>query len=492
MATQTALEISETPVLLRMAAPERDRLWNIIFQRYPQCEWGTFIRLGFRETSLGLLLTVQGIDDPKENDLKEDSCIVEINPQYIRRILRSTETNLFAIGFVHSHPEDYRTDPSLLDDDMELYLSDLLKGYTPERPFVSLIFSRSNGNLSGSGRVYWKGKLFTVTRFAIEGEPVSLYNHDKPLLLSEEALERVKRLASLFSIESANALAGSTVGIVGLSGTGSPVAELLARSGVGNIVLVDPDVFSDSNLERVHGSSLDHLGTEIPKVLLAKKHILSINPVCNVIAIQGRIPQKEVVDQLMWCDIVLGCTDSQSSRVALTEISLRFLVPVIDVGVSIEGANCKITGQVLQVNRLFSHDPCVYCRNLINPQIVSQELMSNEEKEHLQLEAQKAKEENRPENAYWLDIPQLNTVGYLTTMAGSIVSGFTIGYLTGRFNMPSNRLELNFSPKATQIIEPIAKIKKDCNCQSFRGSADQNPIAVFITPPLDWQNPIIY
>jgi hypothetical protein len=173
-------------------------------------------------------------------------------------------------------------------------------------------------------------------------------------------------------------------------------------------------------------------------------------------------------------------------------MSLRYLTPVIDVGVRLEGENGTVIEQVLQINRLFPDDPCVYCRKLINSQIVAQELMSEDEKKRMEAEAVKAAKEGRPANAYWIDIPQLNTVGYLTTLAGSLVSGFTIGYLTGRFGMMNNRLQLSFNAKGTGLAENPSKFDKNCSCNECRGVADQNLLAVMISAPEHWEAPVIY
>lgn len=484
-------DLKSLPVVLRMSAQQRDQLWKILFKRYPRAEWGTFIRLGWHESSYGLVLTLAGIDEPQKGDLNEKNWMTEINSQYLRRVVRQTENHPFAVGFVHSHPLGYETNPSELDDDMEQYISGLLLGYN-KHPFVSLIFSNDGNTISASGRVYWKGGCYNVSRFAIEGCSPANYTFKKPTFLSESALKRIARLSSAFSEEAANSLAGATVGIVGLGGTGSPVVELLARAGVGRLVLVDGDTFADSNLERVHGSGFSDIENAIPKCLLADRHVMSINPDCKVTVIEGKLPQQEVVDALLWCDVVVGCTDLHSARIALTELSYRYLAPVFDVGVNMEGENGKITGQVLQINRLFPSDACVYCRDMIDSQIASQELMSPKEQQQRQQEASKAKAENRAPNAYWVDVPQLNTVGYLTTLAGSMTTGFVIGYLTGRFSMPKNRIECNLTSRGTQIVERDQNANLTCLCQTCIGNADQNPEAVLSSAPDHWAKAIIY
>lgn len=473
-----------------MAEPLSKELFQLVFHRYPDSEWGSFVRFGVRVTPENLILTLQAVDAPVPGDLDESSWITEIQAQYTSRMLDLTETHPFAVGFVHSHPLSFKTGPSPSDYEMEKYYAELLIPYTPGLPFASLIFALNEaGNLSATGRIYWNGEWHEVEVFIVNNKSVTLIDYTNPNTLSEEALKRVQRLASQFSVESAQILAGSTVGIVGASGTGSPCIELLARAGVGKLIIIDPEVFEDSNLERVHGSEYDDIAARTEKVLIAGRHAKAINPHCEVILIRGRIPQTEVVDQLVTCNLVLGCADLHSARVALSDLSLRYLIPTIDVGVAMEGADGKITGQVVQINRLFPGDPCVYCRQMVNSRLVQQELMSLVEKEQRKIEAKKAKEEGREAGMYWIETPQLNTVGYLTTLAGSLVISYTIGYLTGRFDMNVNRVELNLSRHGIQVVEKNEEFDADCTCGFHKGVSDQDISAVMISAPQHWPKP---
>src|SRR5882762_8696093 len=55
-------------------------------------------------------------------------------------------------------------------------------------------------------------------------------------------------------------LRGLRVAVVGAGGTGSAVAEQLARLGVGDLLIVDPNVIKDTNLTKVYGSSPADIG----------------------------------------------------------------------------------------------------------------------------------------------------------------------------------------------------------------------------------------
>ena len=67
----------------------------------------------------------------------------------------------------------------------------------------------------------------------------------------------------------------STAAIVGLGALGSNSAELLARGGIGRLLLIDRDVVELSNLQRQRLFNEDDIGK--PKALAAKEHLNEIN-----------------------------------------------------------------------------------------------------------------------------------------------------------------------------------------------------------------------
>jgi hypothetical protein len=119
---------------------------------------------------------------------------------------------------------------------------------------------------------------------------------------------------------------------------------------------------------------------------------------------------------------------------------------------------------------------------------VAQELMSEEEKQQRQAAAIG---NNDPANPYWRNMAQLNTVGYLTTTAGSMAAGYMIGWLTGRFIPPFQRLQLDLvadqlGPGAFDDIS-----QPGCKCKQMHGTADQGARFSFIGPPYHWPKPLL-
>jgi len=484
--SQLTARAASSPTVLRLAAPEVHALQELVFRRYPYAEWATFGRFGWRDTPHGLVLSLAALDPPGAGDLDEHVGHVAIAEPYSLRVALTAETHPLAVGVIHSHPRDYAPRPSPIDDDMDRYYAGYLDGFTRGRPYVSLIFAVVEDELAVSGRVFWKGKWVVVDRVVIERNPVRAWVGGARPLPRAPSPERTARLAAAFGDEAASRLRESTVAVIGAGGTGSAAIEVLARAGVGRLIIVDPDVLEESNLERIHGSVPGHAANRVPKVVLARDHVRAIDSHIDVQAYIGSLPQREVLDAVVTANVLLGCTDQQHSRLAVADVAIRYLVPSLDCGVLLEGGAGKITGQIAQILRVLPADPCPWCREMIVPQRVAQELMSETERARRRLAADAACARGEEPDPYWQDQPQLNTVGYHTTMVGAMIAGYAIGWLTGRFDPPFARLQMNLVAPLLDVTDVDVSAGRDCVCRRIRGWADQGVADALITPPSHW------
>ena len=92
--------------------------------------------------------------------------------------------------------------------------------------------------------------------------------------------EKFSRTEMLIGNEGMEKLNNAKVAIFGIGGVGSFVCEGLARSGVGNFILVDFDKIDESNINRQLIATVDTIGKY--KVDLMAERILEINPDANV------------------------------------------------------------------------------------------------------------------------------------------------------------------------------------------------------------------
>jgi len=472
-----------------MAEPEAGILLELLFQRYPHAEWATFARFGWRQAGETLVLTLAAIDAPRDGDLDPRVPHVAIDEAYTLRTALAADAHPLAIGVIHSHPSGCEPEPSSIDDDMDAYYARYYADFAPGRPYVSLIASHVDDELVMSGRIWWQGAWLGARRIIAERRPLRTWTLRAAGHIDAPLRSRTARLTAAFGEAAEHQLRSATVAVIGAGGTGSAAIEVLARAGVGHLIIVDPDRVDDSNLERLHGSTLHDAEQQTPKARVAARHVASIDPTCRVTAVIGALPQADIVHAVIQADVAIGCTDQQHSRLALADLTVRYLVQSIDCGVMLEGRDGAVRGQIVQLIRSLPADPCPYCREMIDSVRVTQELMSPEDRAARRAAAGEAQSRGESGSPYWHDLPQLNTVGYLTTMAGAVAAGYAIGWITDRFTTPFARLQMNLVAPFLDVTDADGIPDPTCACRRSRGWADQGAADAFITAPAHWPPP---
>lgn len=161
------------------------------------------------------------------------------------------------------------------------------------------------------------------------------------LLLGEQALECLKH---------------SRVAVFGVGGVGSYVAEALARSGVGELRLVDNDTVSLSNINRQLIATHETLGRL--KVEVMKERIVSINPQAQVVTHPVFYLPEEHQGLIDGCDYVVDAIDTVSGKIALVQEAQSKGIPII----SSMGAGNKLDPTRFEVADLSKTSVCPLCR----------------------------------------------------------------------------------------------------------------------------------
>lgn len=114
--------------------------------------------------------------------------------------------------------------------------------------------------------------------------------------------------------------------IVGLGGIGGYVLEELCRAGVGKIIVVDYDIFEETNLNRQLLATEKNLGCK--KVDIAKKRATEINSTVEVNGFEGKV---ENLPEIYWkgIELVFDCLDNIESRLYLEEKTERQKIPLV-------------------------------------------------------------------------------------------------------------------------------------------------------------------
>lgn len=123
-------------------------------------------------------------------------------------------------------------------------------------------------------------------------------------------------------------LASSRIAVFGIGGVGSYVTEVLARSGIGELDIIDNDRVCPTNINRQLYALLSTIGKN--KVDVAEERILDINSHCIVRKYQMfYLPENADAIDLKLFDYVVDCVDTVSAKLELIKRCHRFNIPII-------------------------------------------------------------------------------------------------------------------------------------------------------------------
>lgn len=134
------------------------------------------------------------------------------------------------------------------------------------------------------------------------------------------------RTAALIGESALDKLSKARVAVIGIGGVGGHVAEALARCGVGELMLMDADRFSESNLNRQIFATRDTLGEF--KTEAAKARLLNINPKLCVRAV-NEFFTAESKEDFSGYDYVVDAIDTVSSKIEIVRRCKTSGTPVI-------------------------------------------------------------------------------------------------------------------------------------------------------------------
>jgi molybdopterin-synthase adenylyltransferase len=150
--------------------------------------------------------------------------------------------------------------------------------------------------------------------------------------------QRYERNFETLTPKEQSRLASAHVSVLGLGGLGGGVCEMLARTGVGHLTLIDGDVFEAGNLNRQLLCTEALVGT--PKARAAEDRIRSVNSQVTVTPVAAYADETNLYDMIKESDLVVDCLDSIHARFMLQDAAGKAQIPVV------AGAIAGVSGQV--------------------------------------------------------------------------------------------------------------------------------------------------
>ncbi|MDH5353836.1 MAG: tRNA cyclic N6-threonylcarbamoyladenosine(37) synthase TcdA [Gammaproteobacteria bacterium] len=148
---------------------------------------------------------------------------------------------------------------------------------------------------------------------------------DPDYLRRFEGLSRVYGVAALAHLQSAHFC------IVGVGGVGSWAAEAAARSGIGQITLIDHDDIDIGNTNRQLHTLENTIGQA--KVVALRERILQINPQCECYAIDDLVTRSSLEKfNLEQYDYVVDAIDNAVHKLSLMHFCRRHKIAFVSTG----------------------------------------------------------------------------------------------------------------------------------------------------------------
>lgn len=352
---------------LKISATDFSELEQLVLRQMPT-ESGAFALAGVRQCDDDGDVLVRRVVPIPSSEFSASPYRFEVSPRAINGLTALCEANGLGTVLCHSHPTDSPYSPT--DDAGEARLVAALRPFLVQSaPTASLLF-HPNGV---TGRVWLSdGKPVPISEIDVIGRSLKrIYSDDARVETNfDDVYDRQVRA---FGTEGQTLIKRAKIGLVGVGGTGSPVAEQLARLGVEDIVLVDPDTVSASNLSRLYGSSPSSVGRH--KVDVVADHITKIQPRIDVLRVRDSVVNDAAARRLLDRDVIFLCTDEHWGRSVVNQIAHQYLIPVINLGMRITSANGRIEHAVGVVDMLRADMPCLWCSQFLSARRIAAESM---------------------------------------------------------------------------------------------------------------------
>lgn len=235
-----------------------------------------------------------------------------------------------AILKIHSHPGGY-SQFSATDDASDADLFNSVFGWTDsEFPHASAIML-PGGRMFGRA-ILPDGSFIPLHSIMAVGDNLDFWASDPTGALPAFT----QRHAQMFGAGTTQILRHMSVAVVGCSGTGGPLIEMLARLGVGRLVLIDPDHIELKNLNRIPNSRLEDAYLKRPKVEVMARAIAAMGLHTEVEIFHCDLASPDAVKAVAGCDVAFGCMDSIEGRHLLSRLATYYLLPYFDLGVRLD------------------------------------------------------------------------------------------------------------------------------------------------------------
>lgn len=366
-----------------------------------------------------------------------------LSPKFIHKYITRARDERLVYLAVHNHMSDREVGFSYIDFESHERGYPALLQIARGMPVGALVF----GHRSVQADIWLPdGKRIELDHAVVIGDTIQYFSPSLDMSTARVA-DTYDRQVRLFGKAGQKKLAQCRVGIIGLGGIGSLMAEYLARLGVSNFYLVDDDHIEESNRSRVVGATATDVRKKATKVSIAKRNILRANNKAQVHAIVEDVSRESVLKELSSCDYLFLAADSMRARLAFNALIHQYLIPGVQTGAKVHAGEDGDLIDIMSANRSVRPGRgCLWCNQLIDPTQLAKEAKTDEE---------------RKAQAYGVEEPNPSVISLNAVSAAHAVNDFLMDYLNLRPDPDSLHYEhFHFLRRSQDLVQP----RKDDHC----------------------------
>lgn len=292
---------------------------------------------------------------------------------YLEKAIDAAEAASLSIILVHSHPGGFFEFSQLDDASDAITIPALYQGVKAIHGSAIMI---PDGRIRA--RIYIEGvNPQDVDLVSVPGDDICLWRPDD--MVSQKAV-----LA--FTSGMTECFSHLTAAVIGVSGTGSIVAEQVNRLGFGKILLVDDDHIEEKNLNRILNATREDASQMVSKVNMFAAAVSRIRGKDVATPIHSSILARDAVLTVADADVIFCCVDSFQGRMVADRIASAFLIPLFDVGVIIPTHiepedGLKITDVSGRIDYIKPGGSTLFDRGVYTPTLLHEEMMAKRQPE---------------------------------------------------------------------------------------------------------------
>ena len=274
------------------------------------------------------------------------SKFTKFSPEYLTRVIKIACSSNAGLVFMHNHLSDGWQNLSKLDT-----IAERDRIAPPSRvcglPLVGLTLGTDG---AWSAR-YWvreekKTKLIWCNKVRVVGQRLKVTFNDE-LMPPPKRRKLLTRTADTWGEEYQSKIARLKMGVIGTGSVGCIVAEALARMGISNLILVDPDRIESHNLDRLLYAGKSDIGKFKTEFVAQCLENSATSDSFKVETYPYSIQQETAYRAALDCDILFSAVDKPLPKDLLNRIAYSHCIPVISGGIRIENKKSSLLSNAL-------------------------------------------------------------------------------------------------------------------------------------------------